>query len=219
VTEHRRLGDVLLATAGILFAALTYHQYRYFGSTIGPARQDQSPGVGTQARIQSLRSYVASNPDDFRAYTDLAIACYQNGAESYIDGLNALDRARRLGATGEQLFYYAGVMYQGVGLADYATSEFEKYLRHFPDDRDTRVRLANLYLQQKRIEESWKMYQDLQAQDSKDPVILFNMAVIAKEKGQLDDAERFVTELKTLSPALPNLPALELEIQKKRGGK
>ena len=58
--------------------------------------------------------------------------------------MNALEKARSLGATSESLFYYAGVMYEALGLPDYAVNELSKYLRHYPDDYDTQMRLANL---------------------------------------------------------------------------
>jgi len=218
--ERGRLGDLLLVVTGIGLAAVTFQHYRYFSSTTGPARQEPISSLQADAQIQSMKSYLSTNSSDFRAWTDLAISCYQKGPDAYIDGLNALDRARRLGATGEQLFYYAGVMYQGVGLPDYAAPELEKYLRHFPGERDSRVRLANIYLQQKRLDESWGLYQELKNETPRDPVVLFNMAVVAKEKNVLNEAEKLIQELKNATSTLPPaLPALEAEIAKKRGGK
>ena len=48
--------------------------------------------------------------------------------------INALEKARSLGANSESLFYYAGVMYEALGLPDYAANELSKYLRHHPED-------------------------------------------------------------------------------------
>ena len=46
------------------------------------------------------------------------------------------------------------------GFGRYYPAEFSKYLRHYPNEYETMIRLANLYYRQKRIDEAQKIYQD-----------------------------------------------------------
>lgn len=189
----RRL-DIALAGAGLVLLLLTLRQYRFYGPVEAAAVTATGSRIAAETKIQSARDYLQSHPEDFNAWTALAIACYQKGPEAYVEGLNALDKARKLGATGPALFWYAGVMFQALDLPDYAINELEKYQRHFPHHPETQVRLAQLYWQAKRPEEAWALYQRLQREYPNDPVIQANYEAVAafirkqQEKNALSQA-------------------------------
>jgi len=218
IDRRYKTGDAVLIIAGLGLIGLTFREYHNFGAISGPADLAHTSPIAAEAHIQSTKAYLATHPDDFNAWADLAVACYQKGPDAYAEGLNALDRARKLGATGEALFWYAGVMFQGVGLPQYAMVELERYLRHYPDHREARARLANLYLQNKQNDDAWKLYQELRKETPKDPVILFNYAVVAKEKGEWDEASKALLALHQDGLPIPaETAALEKEIQKHMG--
>ena len=186
--DRSRLWDVTYVVGGIFLAGLTLQAYRGFDAPSGKAGQDRLSSFEAERIILSAKSYLNSNPEDFNAWSRLAIAYFSKGPASYSDALNALDKARQLGATSDSLFYYAGVMYEALGLPDYAQNELSKYLRHYPDDVDTQLRLANVFAEQKKNEEAYKLYKVLSQKNSKDPTLWFNFAVVSKEKGDLDGA-------------------------------
>ncbi len=146
MNDRSRLWDASIVVGGMLLAGLTLRTLpRLSTPRSGTARtkSDHRPQEADSA-IASAKAFLTSHPEDFNAWSQLAIAYYYKGPESYADGLNAIEKARALGATSESLFYYAGVMDEAVGLPDYAANELSKYLRHHPDDYETQIRLANL---------------------------------------------------------------------------
>lgn len=201
--EPPRAWDASLIAGGVLLAGLTLRAYRGFDAPSGrPELNRQSPQEAEIA-ISSAKSFLNSNPDDFNAWSQLAIAYFNKGPDSYADALNALDKARSLGATSESLFYYAGVMYEGLGLPEYAVNELSKYLRHHPEDYETQIRLANLLAQQKKYEEAYKLYQALSKKVSQDPTLWFNFGIVSKEKGDLDGALVCFNKSSQLGKQLP----------------
>jgi tetratricopeptide (TPR) repeat protein len=220
IDRRYRTGDgvIVVAVLGLLF--FTFREYRGFTSISGPVELvSASSPIAAAARIESTKAYLLTHPEDFNAWADLAIACYQKGPDAYAEGLNALDKARKLGATGDALFWYAGVMFQGLGLPEYAISELERYRRHYPDQRETRARLANLYLQEKRTDDAWALYENLRKENPKDPVILYNYAVVAKEKGKWEEAYGALAALHQDGQPFPEADAaLEKEINAHRDG-
>jgi len=101
------------------------------------------------------------------------------------------------------LFYYAGVMYEALGLPDYAANELSKYLRHRPDDYETQIRLANLLAKQKKFEDAYKLYKQLSSRWSNDPTLWFNFGIVSKEKGDLDGALACFAKVQSLAKNLP----------------
>jgi tetratricopeptide (TPR) repeat protein len=203
VNNSSRLWDASLVLGGILLAGLTLRTYRSFSAPATNLRDNQQSRQEAESTINSAKSYLASNPEDFNAWSRLGIAYYYKGPEFYPDALNALEKARALGATSETLFYYAGIMYEKLGMPDYASNELAKYLRHHPDDYETQVRFANLLAQQKKTDEAYKLYQELTKRWPDDPTLLFNFGVVCKEKGDLDGALACFSKVRTIAKQLP----------------
>ena len=201
--ERARYWDTAFVVGGVLIAGLTLRAYRGFDTpSANPARDRLSPGQA-QSIVDSAKSYLHSNPDDFNAWSQLAIAYFNLGPDAYPDAMNALEKARELGATSESLYYYAGVMDEALGLPDYAVNEFSKYLRHHPDDYPTQMHLANLLTQQKKYDDAYQLYQALAKRTSKDPTLWFNFALISKEKNDLEGALAAFRKLHQLVKELP----------------
>src|SRR6266513_4248807 len=95
----------------MLIIGWTLHSYPNF-ETHFPATTRPSLSLAEADReISSVKAYLTTHPDDFNAYVALAMDYFQKGPDSYVEAMNALDKARAYGATDEHLFFYAGVMY------------------------------------------------------------------------------------------------------------
>jgi predicted Zn-dependent protease len=218
VKERARLWDVSLIAGGVLLAGITLRSTRSFEPLNGQPTQDRLSPREAESAISSTKSYLDSNPEDYNAWSRLAIAYFYKGPDAYADGINALEKARALGATSESLFYYAGVMYEALGLPDYASNELSKYLRHHPDDYETEVRLANLLFEQKKTDDAYKLYQILVKKWRNDATLWFNYAIVSKEKGDLDGALVSLNKVKELAKELPEGGLYqEGEIQRLKG--
>src|SRR5262249_4139638 len=125
------------------------------------------------------------------------------GPEHYVEAMNALEKARSLGATSEHLFFYAGVMYDTLGLPDYAINEFSNYLRHHPNDYETMIRFANLKFRQKRVDEAQALYKEALHLWPKDATAWFNYAVINKEKGNYVEAIKCLDQVVHIAGRMP----------------
>jgi tetratricopeptide (TPR) repeat protein len=201
--DRSRFWDAVYVVGGVLLAGLTLQSYRGFDAPSGKPSQNRLSSFECDRIILSAKSFISSNPEDFNAWSRLAIAYFNQGPASYADALNALDKARQLGATSESLFYYAGVMYEALGLPDYALNELSKYLRHYPDDYETQLRLANILAEQKKNDEAYKLYKLLSQKGSRDPTLWFNFALVSKEKGDLDGALACFAKLNSLTQDRP----------------
>jgi tetratricopeptide (TPR) repeat protein len=202
-SERSRYWDAAYIAGGVLVAGLTLRAYRGFSSlSETPAQNRLTPGQA-QSTIHSAKSWLNSNPEDFNAWAQLAVAYFNLGPDYYPDAMNALVKARSLGATSESLYYYAGVMYESLGLPDYAINEFSKFLRHYPDDYATQMHLANLFAQQKKYDDAYRLYQSLARRGPNDPTLWFNLAVVSKEKGDLDGALSCFQKLQQLTRPFP----------------
>lgn len=196
------LWEVALAVGGLTIIGLTFSFYPRFNATQPLSRLKLSPGEADR-QIEAAKSFIADHPEDINAHIALAMAYYQKGPEGYVDALNALDKARALGATSERLFYYAGVMYQHLGLLDYAANEYSKYLRHHPKDYETMIRLANVHFQQKHLDQAETLYKEAIASWPKDATAWFNYAIVHKERGRYDEALRCLKEAEAIGGQLP----------------
>lgn len=197
------LWDVVLVAGGLFLVGATFRTYRFFEPAEGPSSHISYSPAEADRRIESAKSYLASHPDSYNALTDLAIAYFQKGPDSYINAMNALEKARAAGATNDALFYYAGVMYDALGLPDYAANELSKYLRHHPDDYESLVRLANVYYREKKFDEAQVLYRHAVQEWPKDPTVWFNLAVVNTQKNSLDEAASDLQQVMKLAGQLP----------------
>lgn len=197
------MGDLGIAAGGILLIALTFRGYELPVALKGtPGRSKFSPAEADR-RLLAAQSRLKNDPNDFNVWGQMAIAYFEKGPDSYVDALNALEKARSLGATSDEFFYYAGVMYDALGLPDYAAHELAKYFRRHPHDYEARARLANAYFHGRRYDEALELYQQAIRHRPKDSTVWFNYAIVSKEKGNLDEAQAALSQTKVLAGVLP----------------
>jgi tetratricopeptide (TPR) repeat protein len=178
----------VLGVLALLAALWTLRLYRPAPEVYFPKRaQDfRSPSARDAARA-AAQAALQQDPESIGAWMDLAVVSFESGPDEYVKGLEAAERARELGALDPRVFYYAARMYEAKGLPDYAVADYERYLRHAPDDDDTRLQLANLYARAGGEEKAIIHYRRLLAQRPDDPVLAFNLAVVYRELERWQD--------------------------------
>ncbi len=135
----------------------------------------------------SARAVLDKTPDDVSALADLAVVAFQEGPDHALECIEAGQRALDLGAFDARLFYYTAVSYETKGLNDYASGAFEKYLRHRPDDFETRLRLGNLYYRMGDLEKAQAAFRAVLDARPGDPLVSFNLAVVLRDRQQWED--------------------------------
>ena len=196
------VGNIVLIGGGIFLLALTFRLYRSSQNVRMGIRQTLSGGEANH-QLETAKHELAENPEDLAALTAMALAYYQKGPAFYVDAMNALEKARNLGAVNENLFYYAGVMYDALGVPEYAINEFSKYLRNRPGDYEVCIRLANLYFRQNHFEEAGALYRQAIRQGPRDATAWFNYALIHKEKKNYPEALACLERVRKLAGHLP----------------
>ncbi len=202
-SKHSNAWNAGFVAVGIIVLAVTFRAYRFLEPGNARLSTGSVSAADADRQIESAKSELTAHPDDYRLWTSIALSNYAKGPAYYDEALNALDKARNLGENSEQLFYYAGVMFDTLGLADYAMAELSKYLRHHPDDYETQVRLANIYFRQKHPDEALTLYKSIIKEWPKDPMVWLNYAVVNKDKANYDAALDALQQVKKLTKAMP----------------
>lgn len=141
-----------------------------------------------ERRLEELAAALEASPDDIKALDEAGRLKFQLGAPRYIEAIADLERARALGLADPRTFYYLGVMYQGVGLYDFAAQEYRRFLNNFPGDAEVRMLLAKLYYAEGDYPGAVREYEALLGDGADDPVLLENLA-LARWKNKQDPAE------------------------------
>lgn len=163
----------------ILLAAL----WLLLGRAGGPAaefpraRADFMPAARAESRLAELAKRVADDPNDIRALDEAGRLKFQLGQPRYVEAIADLERARSLGLADARSFYYLGVMYQAVGLYDFAAQEYRKFLNNYPKDAEVRMLLAKLYYAAGDYPGAVREYEALRRGGSGDPVLLENLSL------------------------------------------
>jgi tetratricopeptide (TPR) repeat protein len=157
---------------------------------------------------------LGKNPDDIAVWTDLAVANFQLGPDYYLapedasglkdlGALEALEKARDLGALDVRLFYYAGVMYEAKGLPDYAKPEYERFLRHRPGDLEVRLRLGNLYYRLGEPDKAAEQYKKVLEAKPLDPLVAFNLASVYQDQEKWSEGLEILDRVSAAGRRLP----------------
>ncbi|MDD2803929.1 MAG: tetratricopeptide repeat protein [Elusimicrobiales bacterium] len=150
-------------------------------------RGDFMQAARAERRLAELAKQVAQNPEDIRALDESGRLKFQLGAPRYVEAIADLERARALGLADPRAFYYLGVMYQAVGLYDFAAQEYRRFLNNFPGDAEVRMLLAKLYYSSGDYPGAVREYEALLRDGAGDPVLLENLA-LARWKNKQDPA-------------------------------
>lgn len=159
---------------------------------------ETEPALGGRLdrKIAGVEERLKTNPEDLKALFEAGLLKFRKGPTLYPGAIADLEKARQLGLADERLFYYLGVMYQGVGLYDFACEEYRKFLRNRPDDFEISMRLAKLDYDALRFSEAARGYEILKLKYPKNPVVLENLTLALWKNNQ--DYSKSLLELKGL---------------------
>ncbi len=149
------------------------------------------------------RAVLEKNPQDINALTDLAVAAFQEGPDHALECIEYGQRALDLGALDERLFYYTGASYETKGLNGYAAEEFERYLRHHPDDLEIRLRAGNLYYRTGDLDKAQAAFQSVAAVRPGDPLVSFNLAMVLRDRQMWKEGLDVLTPVLDRDKTLP----------------
>ncbi|HRY30367.1 MAG TPA: tetratricopeptide repeat protein [Elusimicrobiota bacterium] len=170
---------LLVVAVAILW---TLGLYRPRSGHFPRAEAEFRPAVERERARAAAQASLEKDPENIAAWIETAVARFEEGPAQYLPALEALERARDLGAVDPRLFYYAAVMYEAVGLPDYAQPDYARYLRHRPDDAEVRLRLANLQYRLGDYDKAIEEYSRLAAARPRDAVLACNLAAAYREK-------------------------------------
>ena len=189
-----------LALVGALAIAAVLRRPAPPSAVFFPRSPDQfKTGAALDADELAARTALRANPENLGAMVDLAVVLYQRGPDRYLNkdanldtpwdmgALQLMERARHLGALDERSFFYLGAMYEAKGLPSDAADNYERHLRRFPEDVETRLRLGNLYYRLEDLDKSAAAYRAVLASRPGDPLVSYNLALVLKEKKSWTD--------------------------------
>lgn len=160
-------------------------------------RADFAPPLQLAAQLAAVQDRIKANPQDISALVEWGTLLFQQGPDSYVEALSALEEARDLGALDPKMFYYLGVMYQEEGLLPFALSEYRRFLRHYPEDKEVRLLAAKLCYRMGLFTEALREYERLKFMDPQDPLVEENFGLSLWGTKQMDRARASFDQLRT----------------------
>lgn len=158
----------------VLFAALTF----MLREKPLPRRRADFPAVPQVAsQISAAQERLKANPQDIAALVELGTLKFEKGPDSYVEAIGDLEEARDLGALDPRIFYCLGIMYQEEGLFPFALTEYKRFLRHYPEDKEVRMLTAKLYYRMGLFTEAVGEYERLKFNNPSDPLIEENLGL------------------------------------------
>lgn len=169
----------------VLAALYIFVSHRKGAPDFPRARAEFMPPERIEARLSEVNARLQEEPGDIRALDESGRLKFQLGQARYVEAIADLEKARSLGLADPRSFYYLGVMYQAVGLYEFAAQEYVRFLNNFPEDSEVRMLLAKLYYAGGDYPGAMREYEALLRDGSGDPVLLENLA-LARWKNGLD---------------------------------
>lgn len=160
-------------------------------------RVDFPPPPQLNAQVSSAQERLKANPQDISALVELGTLLFEKGKDSYVDAINDLEEARDLGALDPRIFYCLGIMYQEEGLYPFALTEYQRFLRHYPEDKEIRMLAAKLYYRMGMFPEAVGEYERLKFVNPSDPLVEENLGLSLWGAKLMDRAEGSFGQLKT----------------------
>ncbi|MDP3541500.1 MAG: tetratricopeptide repeat protein [Elusimicrobiota bacterium] len=140
-------------------------------------RADFPPPPQVASQIAAAQERLRANPQDIAALVELGTLKFEKGREHYVEAIGDLEEARELGALDPRIFYCLGIMYQEEGLLPFALTEYRRFLRHYPEDKEVRMLTAKLYYRMGLFRDAVGEYERLKFQDPSDPLIEENLGL------------------------------------------
>ena len=191
-------GRALAGFAGFSIVVLFGALWWMLRDTPMPRRHmDFPPQPQLITKIAGAQDRLRANPQDISALVELGTLLFEKGPDSFVESISALEEARDLGALDPRIFYCLGIMYQEEGLFPFALTEYKRFLRHYPEDKEVRMLAAKLYYRLGMIPEALGEYERLKFLDPKDPIVEENMGLCLWGAKHLDRALASFGQLKT----------------------
>jgi tetratricopeptide (TPR) repeat protein len=140
-------------------------------------RVDFPPPPQLDAQISTAQDRLKVDPQDISALVELGTLLFQKGKDSYVEAIGDLEEARDLGALDPRVFYCLGVMYQEEGLAPFALTEYRRFLRHYPEDKEVRMLAAKLEYRMGMFPDAAMDYDRLKIASPTDPIVEENLGL------------------------------------------
>lgn len=191
-------GRALAGLAGLAVVALFGALFWMLRDGRMPKRRvDFPPPPQLIAKIAGAQDRLRANPQDIAALVELGALLFEKGQDSYVEAISALEEARELGALDPKIFYCLGIMYQEEGLFPFALTEYKRFLRHYPEDKEVRMLAAKLYYRMGMMSEALSEYERLKFLNPKDPIVEENIGLSLRGVKQMDRALASFGQLKT----------------------
>ena len=149
------------------------------------------------AQISTAQDRLKANPQDISALVELGTLQFEKGKDSYVEAISDLEEARDLGALDPRIFYCLGIMYQEEGLYPFALTEYQRFLRHYPEDKEIRLLAAKLYYRMGLFPEAVGEYERLKFSSPSDPLVEENLGLSLWGAKLMDRALGSFDQLKT----------------------
>jgi tetratricopeptide (TPR) repeat protein len=189
----------LIVGASLTIAALFTALFFMLREHPLPRRRVDLPlSTDRTAEITTVQERLKSNPQDLSALVELGTLLFEKGKDSYVDAISDLEEARDLGALDTRIFYCLGIMYQEEGLYPFALTEYQRFLRHYPEDKEIRMSLAKLYYRMGMFPEAAGEYDRLKFSNPNDPLIEENLGLSLWGAKQMDRALTSFNQLKSV---------------------
>lgn len=178
----RKLAALTLAA---LVAGGIYYRTRK-NEVFFPRLTDKPPSPQSlEGRLKRADERLAKDPDDLQTVVDRGVVYFEMGPDHYADALNAFNAAWQAGVFDERIFYYSGILYENLSFFDEAQRQYERFLRHEPDDREIRLRLARLLFRMGKWDDAVARYQEFLQENDKDVTALINCGLAEQKKIEL----------------------------------
>ncbi len=149
------------------------------------------------AQITEAQERLKENPQDLVALVELGTLQFEKGKDSYVEAIGDLEEARDLGALDPRIFYCLGIMYQEEGLFPFALTEYQRFLRHYPEDKEIRMMAAKLEYRMGLFPEAVSEFERLKFSHPSDALIEENLGLSLWGAKQMERAQTSFLQLKT----------------------
>jgi tetratricopeptide (TPR) repeat protein len=202
---HLTLGNIYLKEGRLVEAERSYKQ----ALAINPAYVDVYASLSnvyaTQKRYQEavvlLREGLRHNAQDYRLYNNLAF-CY-NSLGDFRGAGEVLQQALRLQPDSPELHFNLGVAYQRQGLLEQAIPEFRRAISvKFDVPMSYYFTLGMALLSHGKPGEALPVFQECYRQNPDSAIVLYNLAIVYQELGDLVMARNFAGQLQRVDPGM-----------------
>lgn len=167
------------------------------------------------AAVDAFTEALQKNENYGEAWFHLAQCTYELG--EYDLTLDYTDRAEKYSRNFNEIRNLRGFAYISLGKLKEAREVFEKVLKEYPNDVDSRFGLAQLDLFDGSISGAEKVYLEALKRKPSNKKALLSLALISSEQGKTDAAEEYISQALTYHSGEAQVHYLAAYIEAKNG--